>query len=47
MGDLVSLSFETMEEREWKTLSSPKVEDDYLYPSQISSRWGLVRSVDD
>jgi hypothetical protein len=29
-----------MEEREWKPQQPPEVEDDYLYPSQESSRWG-------
>jgi hypothetical protein len=33
MGDLVILSFTTIEEREWKPLVQPEVEDDYLYPS--------------
>jgi hypothetical protein len=42
MGDLVSLSFATMEEREWKMQSSPEVKDDYLYLSQISSHWGWL-----
>jgi hypothetical protein len=31
-----------MEEREWKPQQPPKVEDDYLYPSQESSRWGRL-----
>jgi hypothetical protein len=32
MGDLVILSFATMEEREWKPQSSPEVEDDFHTP---------------
>jgi hypothetical protein len=42
MGDLVILSFATMDEREWKPQSSPEVEDNYLYPSRISSCWGRL-----
>jgi hypothetical protein len=42
MGDLVILSFATMEEREWKPPCWSEVEDNYLYPSQISSRWGRL-----
>jgi hypothetical protein len=42
MGDLVLSSFATMTEREWKPQSPPEVEDDYLYPSKISSRWGRL-----
>jgi hypothetical protein len=42
MGDLVILSFATMAEREWKPQSWPEMEDDYLYPSQISSHWGRL-----
>jgi hypothetical protein len=42
MGDLVILSFATMEDREWNPQSSPEVEDDYLYPSQISSCWSQL-----
>jgi hypothetical protein len=42
MGDLVILSFATMDEREWKPQSSPEVEDNYLYPSRISSHWGRL-----
>jgi hypothetical protein len=42
MGDLVLWSFTTMEEREWKPQQPPEVEDDYLYPSQESSRWGRL-----
>jgi hypothetical protein len=31
-----------MEEREYKPQQPPEVEDDYLYPSQKSSRWGRL-----
>jgi hypothetical protein len=42
MGDLVILSFTTIEERDWKPQVQPKVEDNYLYPSQISSHWNRL-----
>jgi hypothetical protein len=42
MRDLMLSSFATMEEREYNPRPQLEVEDDYLYPSEISSCWGRL-----